>query len=74
MKLVEPTGEMLVQDWEVYATQLANAASDRDLISVINGIIGKESISMDTPARIIVGHDTRYGECKCPMPRVLMAI
>ncbi|TPX40296.1 hypothetical protein SeMB42_g04249 [Synchytrium endobioticum] len=59
VKLVEPFGEMLAQDWEVYATQLANALTDDGLINAINGVISKESISMSADARVVIGHDTR---------------
>lgn len=35
VKLVEPNGEMLQPDWEVHASQLAQAATDEELIALV---------------------------------------
>ncbi|ORY41588.1 Phosphoacetylglucosamine mutase [Rhizoclosmatium globosum] len=60
VKLVEPLGEMLVQSWEGYATELANATSSADAItSALESIIAKEKIDLSQPARVVVARDTR---------------
>jgi phosphoacetylglucosamine mutase len=38
VKLVEPSGEMLVPDWEVHATQLAQAATDDELVALVTSL------------------------------------
>ncbi|KAJ3093248.1 Phosphoacetylglucosamine Mutase [Physocladia obscura] len=59
-KAVEPLGEMLVQSWEAYATELANATSSAaELLAVVESIIQKENIDWNQPARIVVARDTR---------------
>ncbi|XP_053316057.1 phosphoacetylglucosamine mutase [Spea bombifrons] len=58
VKLVDPLGEMLAQEWEVYATDLANA-EEQGLPSVLNDIIQKESIDIKQEAFIAIGRDTR---------------
>ncbi|KAI9104473.1 hypothetical protein DFS34DRAFT_603289 [Phlyctochytrium arcticum] len=59
VKLVEPMGEMLVQSWEAYATQLANAASGEEIVGVVAEIAKKEGIDMSKPAKVVVARDTR---------------
>lgn len=59
MKLIDPMGEMLLQTWESYATQLANAEQE-DLLTALKDIIEKEAINMSQEANVFVGKDTRY--------------
>ncbi|KAJ3391055.1 Phosphoacetylglucosamine Mutase [Entophlyctis sp. JEL0112] len=60
VKLVEPLGEMLVQSWEAYATELANATSSVEAVaSVLESIAAKENIDWSQPANIVVARDTR---------------
>ncbi|GAA6058671.1 hypothetical protein JCM10212_004082 [Sporobolomyces blumeae] len=59
VKLVDPHGEMLVSSWEKYATQLANAPSEADLLSALGSIISETSTDLAVPATVIYGHDTR---------------
>ncbi|KAI8613507.1 hypothetical protein BC830DRAFT_1192376 [Chytriomyces sp. MP71] len=60
VKLVEPLGEMLVQSWEQYATDLANATgSSDDIVKVLERIIKVESIDLSQTARVVVARDTR---------------
>ncbi|CAG8596670.1 31162_t:CDS:10 [Gigaspora margarita] len=61
VKLVDPSGEMLEQQWEGYATQLANAQSDDDLIAVIKSIVSENGIDESKEASIVYARDTRYG-------------
>ena len=49
VKLVDPYGEMLEQSWEGYATQLANAQTDDDLIDIIKQIISQNDIDESKP-------------------------
>lgn len=60
VKLVEPMGEMLAQSWESYATELANAASTDELVTVLQNIISKEGIDLSVEGNVIVGRDTRF--------------
>ena len=59
VKLVEPLGEMLDQDWEAYAMALANAESDEQLILNIHSIVEKQGIDLTQPSIVVVGRDTR---------------
>lgn len=68
VKLIDPMGEMLAPEWEVYATQLANAEQD-DLVNVLKDVIEKEDINMSQEAHVFVGKDTRSSG-----PRLLQAV
>lgn len=52
-------GEMVTQDWEEHATQLANADQE-DLLTALKNIIEKEAINLSQEANVFVGKDTRY--------------
>jgi len=58
VKLIDPLGEMLQQNWEEFATKLVNA-SDSEAGSVLRDIAEAESINWDTRALVLVGRDTR---------------
>jgi phosphoacetylglucosamine mutase len=59
VKLVEPTGDMLTQDWEGIADQLANAATPDALIAVVQSLIADNAVNLAAPQEVIVAHDTR---------------
>ncbi|KAI9144929.1 phosphoacetylglucosamine mutase [Paraphysoderma sedebokerense] len=59
VKLVDPYGEMLEQSWETYATRLANAATDDDLVQEVEKIVKECSVDLGKPANVVVGRDTR---------------
>lgn len=59
VKVVDPKGEMLEADWEVYATRFTNAASTQDLMTEIKRVTDSLGINMDAPARVVYGRDTR---------------
>ncbi|GAA5946670.1 hypothetical protein JCM3765_000341 [Sporobolomyces pararoseus] len=59
VKLVDPYGEMLVSSWESYATQLANAPTDSELITRLASIVQETNTDLSVPASVIYGHDTR---------------
>lgn len=50
---------MLLQSWEEYATKLANAESEDELVVVISDIRKAESIDAAAAASVVVGRDTR---------------
>ncbi|XP_044145487.1 phosphoacetylglucosamine mutase isoform X1 [Bufo gargarizans] len=58
VKLVDPMGEMLVQEWELYATNLVNA-EEHELQTVLTNIIKQESINMQDESCVAIGRDTR---------------
>jgi phosphoacetylglucosamine mutase len=59
VKIVDPMGEMLEQDWERYATALVNAASDEELVNIYHKLAADLKIDLKTPAKVIYGRDTR---------------
>ena len=59
VKIVDPMGEMLEQEWEGYATQLVNCPSDQVLLNTYNSMASQLRIDLTTPARVIYGRDTR---------------
>lgn len=59
VKLVDPAGEMLEQNWESIATKLANV-DDKSLENEIASIIEKYKIDLTIKAPVYVGMDTRY--------------
>ncbi|XP_022968702.1 phosphoacetylglucosamine mutase-like [Cucurbita maxima] len=61
VKIADPSGGMLTQEWEPFANALANAPSSRDLVRLINEFAEKENILLDgsKSAQILVARDTR---------------
>ncbi|XP_022961395.1 phosphoacetylglucosamine mutase [Cucurbita moschata] len=61
VKIADPSGGMLTQEWEPFANALANAPSSRDLVRLINEFTEKENILLDgsKSAQILVARDTR---------------
>ncbi|CAG8568038.1 1565_t:CDS:10, partial [Racocetra persica] len=59
VKLVDPSGEMLEQRWEAYATQLANAQNEEELITVIKSIVSQNEINESKNAVVVYARDTR---------------
>ncbi|KAI3658366.1 hypothetical protein MP638_007483 [Amoeboaphelidium occidentale] len=58
VKVVDPMGEMLVSEWEVYATELANASNDQ-VGAVVSRIVASFKIDFSGPGSVVVGRDTR---------------
>ena len=58
VKLVDPAGEMLEQEWEAVATRLANCPDDQ-VTSELDQIVAKYNIARSGPSLVIVGRDTR---------------
>ncbi|CAJ2645945.1 unnamed protein product [Trifolium pratense] len=61
VKIADPSGGMLSQDWEPFADELANAPSPQQLLQLITEFVEKERIPFDgvRPAEILLGRDTR---------------
>lgn len=61
VKIADPNGGMLSQQWEPFADALANASDPNQLLQLIDDFMRKEGISFDNgrPAEILLGRDTR---------------
>lgn len=59
VKIVDPIGDMLEQEWERYATALVNAPSDDELLNVYHKLAADLKIDLTAPAKVIYGRDTR---------------
>ena len=66
VKLVDPMGEMLTSNWEIHATNLANA-NESELRTVLDQLIqdlGLSPAQLQSIARVIYARDTRcVSEC-----------
>lgn len=58
VKLVEPMGEMLVPDWEGYASRMANS-SDEDLECTVKTVVKEAQVDILAPANVFIARDTR---------------
>lgn len=58
VKLVDPLGEMMAQDWESHATTVANAADDA-LVDTLQQLVNQTSLDAAQAAAVVVGRDTR---------------
>lgn len=68
IKLVDPNGEMVTEQWEHLAARLANASDDgNDTISIIESICNELNINIqDKQIKVAVARDTRpSGEELC---------
>jgi len=59
VKLVEPTGEMLLQSYESIADELANIDSGEELASKVAELLKSEGIAIETRGTVLIAHDTR---------------
>ncbi|KAF2748058.1 Phosphoacetylglucosamine mutase [Sporormia fimetaria CBS 119925] len=59
VKLVEPMGNMLQEDWEKLSTTMANKATPDDVLEYYREIAETQHINLDAPARVVVARDTR---------------
>ncbi|KAH8905376.1 n-acetylglucosamine-phosphate mutase [Coniochaeta sp. PMI_546] len=59
VKIVDPMGEMLEQDWEKLATDLVNSPTHEQLADNYTKIVEAFRITSKTPAKVIYGRDTR---------------
>lgn len=59
VKIVDPMGEMLEQDWEAHATSLVNCQSDQELLDTYKALAQKVKVDLSSPGKVIYGRDTR---------------
>ncbi|KAF1842135.1 Phosphoacetylglucosamine mutase [Cucurbitaria berberidis CBS 394.84] len=59
VKLVEPMGNMLQEEWEVLSTEIANQSTPEDVSKYYHELASKYKIDLKTPARVVVARDTR---------------
>lgn len=59
IKIVDPMGEMLEQEWEAYATRLVNCPSDQELLETYKALAAQLKIDVNAPGRVVYGRDTR---------------
>ncbi|XP_022135971.1 phosphoacetylglucosamine mutase [Momordica charantia] len=61
VKIADPSGGMLTQEWEPFAEALANVSSSQEIVRLINDFAEKENIILNgaKSARILVARDTR---------------
>ncbi|GAO51668.1 Phosphoacetylglucosamine mutase [Saitoella complicata NRRL Y-17804] len=59
VKLVDPQGEMLEGSWEAYATLLANAQTDTELVEALKKVVATTKTDMGIKANVIFAKDTR---------------
>ena len=60
VKLVDPMGLMLTENWEPHATHVANC-SDLELVDTLQRVAAEEQIDAKQKVNvIIIGYDTRY--------------
>ncbi|KAG7555658.1 Alpha-D-phosphohexomutase C-terminal [Arabidopsis suecica] len=62
IKVSDPSGGMLSQEWEPFADQIANASSPQELVSLIRDFVVKEEIKIGEDkksAEVWLGRDTR---------------
>ncbi|CAL1368315.1 unnamed protein product [Linum trigynum] len=61
IKVGDPSGGMLTQDWEPFADSIANAPTPQELLQLVEEFVAKEGIRFDgsRPAKVLLGRDTR---------------
>lgn len=59
VKLVDPMGEMLEQDWEQWATTIVNGHKPEETVKAYGDVVQKYHIDQDKPANVIYARDTR---------------
>ncbi|PFH56360.1 hypothetical protein XA68_16610 [Ophiocordyceps unilateralis] len=59
VKIVDPMGEMLEQEWEAYATHLVNCPSDQALLDAYKALAAQLKIDLAASGRVVYGRDTR---------------
>ncbi|KAI0136503.1 hypothetical protein BJ170DRAFT_677375 [Xylariales sp. AK1849] len=59
VKIVDPMGDMLEQEWEVFATDLVNCSSHEDLADTFFKLAEKLNIDLKSQGKVVAGRDTR---------------
>lgn len=59
VKLVDPMGEMLEQEWEKWATHIVNGKTPEETMYAYAQVVHEFKIDVEKPANVIYGRDTR---------------
>ena len=59
VKLVDPMGEMLEQDWEQWATYIVNGKTPGETTHAYEHVVQQFNIDQEKPAHVIYARDTR---------------
>jgi phosphoacetylglucosamine mutase len=59
VKIVDPMGDMLEQEWETFATDLVNCSSHEVLADTFFKLADQLKITLKSPGKVIAGRDTR---------------
>lgn len=59
VKIVDPMGDMLEQEWEVHATDLVNCPTHEALVDKFFSLAKDLRIDLQSSAKVIAGRDTR---------------
>ncbi len=59
VKIVDPLGDMLEQEWETFATNLVNAPTHEELADYFFQLADSQKIDLSSPGKVIGGRDTR---------------
>lgn len=59
VKLVDPMGEMLEQDWEEWATYIVNGQTPEESVNAYGHVVKQFKIDQEAPANVIYARDTR---------------
>ncbi|XP_059471825.1 phosphoacetylglucosamine mutase [Neocloeon triangulifer] len=60
VKLCDPQGEMLEPEWEVIATEIANAKNQTELVELLTAVVSRNSLEDAAQSPFVfVGRDTR---------------
>ena len=59
VKIVDPMGEMLEQEWEGYATKLVNCTTDQELVDTYKALAAQLKVDVTTAGKVVYGRDTR---------------
>ncbi|KXT05536.1 hypothetical protein AC578_3742 [Pseudocercospora eumusae] len=59
VKLVDPMGDMLEQDWEKWATNIVNGQNPEETLQAYANVVKEFKIDVSKPANVIYARDTR---------------
>ncbi|KYK55495.1 N-acetylglucosamine-phosphate mutase [Drechmeria coniospora] len=59
VKIVDPMGDMLEQEWEAHATRLVNCSTHQELLDCFKALAQQLKIDLSSPGRVVYGRDTR---------------
>ncbi|KAI1844358.1 hypothetical protein JX265_010212 [Neoarthrinium moseri] len=59
VKIVDPMGDMLEQEWEVFATDLVNCSSHEVLADTFFKLADQLKVDLSSSGKVIAGRDTR---------------